>query len=51
MANARTLIVRKVDAVASALWTTIALTLCVRKKFDLTISFCKEHAASGWQMP
>jgi len=51
MAKALTLLVRKVDAVASAVLTTIALTLCVRKKFALTISVCKERAVSGWQMP
>jgi len=51
MANALTLLVRKVDAVASAVRTTIALTLCSWKKFALTICVCKECAASGWQMP
>jgi len=51
MANALTLLIRKVDAVASAVRTTIALTLSGRKKFALTIYVCKERAASGWQMP
>jgi len=50
MANALTLLVRKVDAVASAVRTTIALTLCGRKKFALRICVCKERTASGWQM-
>ena len=51
MANALTLRIQKADAVARMVWTTFALTLCVRKKFALTVSVCKERAASGWQMP
>jgi len=41
MANALTLLVQKVDAVAYVVRTTFAMTLCV----------CKTRAASGWQMP
>jgi len=51
MANALTLRVQKADAVARVVRTTFTLTLCVRKKFALTIPICKERAASGWQMP
>ena len=51
MANALTLRFQKLDDVASVVRTTFALTLCVRKKFALTFSVCKERAASGWQMP
>ena len=51
MANALTLRVRKADAVACVFNTTFALTLCVRKKFALTVSVCKKLAASGWLMP
>jgi len=52
MANALTLRVQlKADAVARIVRTTFALTLCVRKKFALTISVYMERAASGWQMP
>ena len=50
MANALTLCVQKADAVAYVVWT-FALTLCVRKKFALTVSVCKKRAASGWLMP
>jgi len=46
-----TLRFQKLDDVASVVWTTFALTLFVRKKFALTLSVCKERAASGWQMP
>jgi len=41
MANALTLLVQKLDAVASIVGTTFAMTLCV----------CKTRTASGWQMP
>jgi len=41
MANALTLRVQKLDAVAGVVLTTFALTLCVRKKFALTVSVCK----------
>jgi len=51
MANTLTLCVLKADAVERVVRTTFALTLCVLKKFALTISVCKERAASGWQMP
>jgi len=51
MANALTLLVRKVDAMASAVRTTIPLPLSSRKKFALTICVCKERAVSRWQMP
>jgi len=51
MANALTLRFQKLDAVASIVRTTIALTLCIRKKFASTVSLCKKCAASGWQMP
>jgi len=51
MANALTLLVQKLDAVARVDPTTIALTLSVLKKFALTVSVCKKRAASGWQMP
>jgi len=51
MANALTLRFQKIDAVASVVWTTIALTLCIRKKFASTVSVCKKRAASGGQMP
>jgi len=51
MANALTLLIRKADAGASAVRTTIALTLCVRKKFALPVSVYKKRTASGWQMP
>jgi len=51
MANALTLRVQKADAVARIVRTTFAFTLCVRKKFGLTVSICKEHAASGWLTP
>jgi len=39
------------DAVACVVRTTFVLTLCVRKKFALTVSVCKERAASGWLTP
>jgi len=48
MANALTLLVQKLDAVARVVPTTFAFTLCVRKKFALTVSVCKKRAASGW---
>jgi len=51
MANALTLRVQKADAVARVVPMTFALTLCVRKKFALTVSVCKIRAASRWQMP
>jgi len=51
MANALTLRVQKADAVACVVWTTFALTLCVRKKFALTVSVCKKRAAYGWLTP
>jgi len=51
MANALTLRFQKLDAMASVARMTIALTLCVRKKFALTLSVCIERAASAWQMP
>jgi len=51
MANALTLLVQKLDAVARVVPTTFALTLCVRKKFTLTVSICKKCAASGWLTP
>jgi len=41
MANALTLLVQKLNAVARVVRTTFALTLSV----------CMERAASGWQMP
>ena len=41
MANALTLLVQKLDGVASVVRMTFAMTLCV----------CKTRAASGWQMP
>jgi len=41
MANTLTLLVQKLDAVASVIRTTFALTLSV----------CKERAASRWLMP
>jgi len=51
MANALTLLIQKLDAVARVIPTTFALTLCVRKKFALTVSVCKKCAASGWLTP
>jgi len=48
MANALTLLVQKLDAVARVIPTTFALTLCVWKKFALTVSVCKKRAVSGW---
>ena len=51
MANALTLRVQKADAVARVVPTIFALTLCMRKKFAVTVSFCKKHAASGWLTP
>jgi len=51
MANALTLRYQKLDAMASVVRTTIALRLCIRKKFALTVSVCKKRTASGWQMP
>ena len=51
MANALILHVQKADTVARIVPTIFALTLCVRKKFALTVSVCKKRAASGWQMP
>jgi len=51
MANALILLVRKADAVASTVPTTITLILCVRKKFAWTVTVYKKRAASGWQMP
>jgi len=51
MANALTLHVQKADAVARVIPMTFALTLCVRKKFALTVSVCKKRAASGWLKP
>jgi len=51
MANALTLLVQKLDAMASVIPTTFTLTLCVRKKFALTVSVCKKRAASGWLTP
>jgi len=51
MANTLTLRFQKLDAVASVVRTTIALTLCIRKKFAATVSVCKKRTASGWQMP
>jgi len=51
MANALTLLVQKLDAVARVVPTTFALTLCVRKKFALTVSVCKKRTASGWLTP
>jgi len=51
MANALTLCVQKADAVARVVPTTFALTLCIRKKFALTVSVCKKRAASGWLTP
>jgi len=51
MVNALTLRAQKADAVACVVWTTFALTLCVRKKFALTVSVCKKCAASGWLTP
>ena len=51
MANTLTLLVQKLDAVAYVVPTTFALTLWVRKKFALTVSVCKKHAASGWLTP
>jgi len=51
MANALTLLVQKLDTVARVVPTTFALTLCVRKKFALTVSVCKKHAASGCLTP
>jgi len=51
MANALTLLIQKLDAVARVIPTTFALTLCVRKKFALTVSVCKKRAASGWLTP
>jgi len=40
MANALTLRIQKADAVACVVWTTFALTLCIRKKFAWTVSVC-----------
>jgi len=51
MANALTLRVQKADAMACVVQTTFALTRCIRKKFTVTLSVCKERAASGWLMP
>jgi len=51
MANALTLRVQKADDVAHIVPTTFALTLCIRKKFALTVSVCKKRAASGWLTP
>jgi len=51
MANALTLRVQKADAVACVVWTTFALTLCVRKKFALTLSIYEKRATSGWLTP
>ena len=51
MANALTLLVRKVDAMASAVRTTFPLTLFLSKKFAFTVTVFKKRAASGWQMP
>jgi len=51
MANALTLLVQKLDAVARVVPTTFALTLCVRKKFALTVSVCKKRAESRWLTP
>jgi len=51
MANALTLLVQKLDAVARFVPTTFALTLCVRKKFALTVAFCKKRTPSGWLTP
>jgi len=51
MANALTLLVQKLDVVARVVPTTFALTLCVRKKFALTVSIGKNRAASGWLTP
>jgi len=42
MANALTLRVQKADSVARVVATTFALTLCIRKKFALTVSVCKK---------
>jgi len=51
MANALTLHVQKADDVACVVRTTFALTLCVWKKFALTVSVCKKRASSGWLTP
>jgi len=51
MAIALTLRFQKLDAVASVVRMTIALTLCIWKKFASTVSVCKKRTASGWQMP
>jgi len=51
MADTLTLLVQKLDAVARVVPTTFALTLCIRKKFALTVSVCKKRAASGWLTP
>jgi len=51
MANALTLRFQKLDAVASVVRMTIALTLGIQKKFASTVSVCKKRAVSGGQMP
>jgi len=51
MAIALTVRIQKADAVARVVLTTFALTLCIWKKFDLTVSICKKRAASGWLTP
>jgi len=51
MGNTLTLRFQKLDTVASVVWTTIPLTLCIRKKFASTVSVCKKRAVSGGQMP
>jgi len=51
MANVLTLLVQKLDTMARVVPTTFALTLCVRKKFALTVSICKKRAASRWLTP
>ena len=40
MSNALTLLVQKLGAVARVVASTFALTLCIWKKFALTVSVC-----------
>jgi len=51
MSNALTLLVQKLDAMVRVVATTFDLTLCIRKKFALTVSVCKKRAASEWLTP